>query len=43
MVLEKNINTKLTHTFFGQPGGNISLLDSAIMRLVYKLKYSKQK
>ena len=43
MVLEKNLNTQATHEMFGKKGGYIGLADSAIMRVVYKLKYSKQK
>ena len=43
MVLEKNLNTQATHELFEKKGGYIGLVDSCLMRVIYKAKYSKQK
>lgn len=43
MVLEKGIKTYMANALFSKKGNTISPVDSVLMRLVYKMKYSKQK
>lgn len=43
MVLEKDLATQGVHEMFEKKGGYIGLVDSVLMRVIYKAKYSKQK